>query len=438
MTTDSADTQLAQPDEEHRLAALTDRQILERFVLDNPELALLEERLRKFNIFEAVGMHGQEIRHSSFLAFLLDPQQPHGLGDEFLKKLLQRALLGVNAERLPVNVVLLHLMSLEETTVERERNNIDILLFNERHNLAVIIENKTGTGEHDSQLSRYYNLIEQQRPGWSVLAFYLTPDKVQPSDSRYLSLSYTDIASLVEDVAESRAAVLGPDVRTLMNHYAQIVRRYLVSDKELDGLCRRIYEKHRRAFNLILSKLPDRQALLNEQLIAMINATPGFHVRWNTKQEIGFNPTEWEVPALQYAEGDDTPSLLLQYHVHNRPTEIKVILWIGPGPVEPRKRLLQMAFEHQPPLKPRSKSLGKRWNSILSIPVLSGALVQDMDITVLMERVQLRWQQSVGSIFPDVNRVLSEQEWIWTQQTSFDTGDETPQELEPTTDDLDE
>ena len=40
------------------------------------------------NIFEAVGLDRQEIRHSNFLAFLLRPQESHGLSDAFLKRLI--------------------------------------------------------------------------------------------------------------------------------------------------------------------------------------------------------------------------------------------------------------------------------------------------------------------------------------------------------------
>jgi hypothetical protein len=46
---------------------------------------------QELNIFKAVGLYRQEIRHSNFLAFLLSPQQNHGLKDGFLKRLIQKA-----------------------------------------------------------------------------------------------------------------------------------------------------------------------------------------------------------------------------------------------------------------------------------------------------------------------------------------------------------
>lgn len=69
-----------------------DRKALEAFVVDNPELERLEALLAQFNIFEAIGAVRQELRHSDFLAFLLNPQENHGLGDAFIKRLLQKIL----------------------------------------------------------------------------------------------------------------------------------------------------------------------------------------------------------------------------------------------------------------------------------------------------------------------------------------------------------
>jgi hypothetical protein len=69
-----------------------DRQALEALVVDNADLERLESLIAQFNIFEAVGVERQELRHSDFLSFLLDPRQSHGLGDSFLRRLLQRRL----------------------------------------------------------------------------------------------------------------------------------------------------------------------------------------------------------------------------------------------------------------------------------------------------------------------------------------------------------
>ncbi|MDZ7960601.1 MAG: hypothetical protein RMY34_22425 [Aulosira sp. DedQUE10] len=40
-----------------------DRALLEKFIVDNEELEELESKLAQFNIFEAIGVVRQEIRH---------------------------------------------------------------------------------------------------------------------------------------------------------------------------------------------------------------------------------------------------------------------------------------------------------------------------------------------------------------------------------------
>lgn len=46
---------------------------LESLIVDNPKLERLESLLAQFNVFEAIGAVKHELRHSDFLAFLLDP-----------------------------------------------------------------------------------------------------------------------------------------------------------------------------------------------------------------------------------------------------------------------------------------------------------------------------------------------------------------------------
>jgi hypothetical protein len=72
-----------------------DRHALAAFAVDNPDFERLEALLAQFNLFDAFGMTRQELRHSDFLAFLLDPRQTHGLGAAFVTSLLQRVLMVV-------------------------------------------------------------------------------------------------------------------------------------------------------------------------------------------------------------------------------------------------------------------------------------------------------------------------------------------------------
>jgi hypothetical protein len=88
--------QLNQPDS-------SARNVLERFVVENDDLLKLESRMGRFNIFDALGITRAEIRHSNFLAFVLDPAESHGQGQLFLKAVLMDILKRAPAELRPLS-----------------------------------------------------------------------------------------------------------------------------------------------------------------------------------------------------------------------------------------------------------------------------------------------------------------------------------------------
>jgi hypothetical protein len=68
---------------------------------DDSELESIEELIDRFNLFEAIGFTNQEVMHSRFLAFLLDPRQNHGLSDLFLRSFVQKCSESTDKNSLP-------------------------------------------------------------------------------------------------------------------------------------------------------------------------------------------------------------------------------------------------------------------------------------------------------------------------------------------------
>ena len=64
---------------------LKEEDLLENFIFDS-NLKELEKKyeLNNFNIFDCLKLTRAEIRHSNFLAWLLDPNEAHGFEDYFL------------------------------------------------------------------------------------------------------------------------------------------------------------------------------------------------------------------------------------------------------------------------------------------------------------------------------------------------------------------
>src|SRR4051812_24401029 len=94
---------------------------LNRFVSDlegDGDLERLEDNLREFNLFVALGAVSAELRHSSFLAWLLDPNENHGFGDIIVKRILQRSI--INAGTATITPIGIDLMDLSDLEVRRE------------------------------------------------------------------------------------------------------------------------------------------------------------------------------------------------------------------------------------------------------------------------------------------------------------------------------
>jgi hypothetical protein len=181
---------------------------LEAFVMDR-DLERLEGLLRPFNLFEAIGAVHMEVRHSDFLAFLLEPSQKHGLGDLFLKRLLQRILAKNAAGPDAIRPVHIDVMNLSKTTVHREWEHTDIFCVkeDEENRLIVLIENKIDSGEGEGQLERYLQEVERSYPpskGFRTIPLFLTPDGDRPSDDRYMPVGYSTVCKTLEELLEQK------------------------------------------------------------------------------------------------------------------------------------------------------------------------------------------------------------------------------------------
>jgi hypothetical protein len=337
---------------------------LESFVAKNPDLERLEQLLGQFNLFEALGVVRHELRHSDFLAFLLDPSVNHGLGDDFVRLLLQKFLLRRERQSLPVSLIDLDVWDLNEIEVYREWQNIDILLLDKQHQLVIAIENKIGTTEHSNQLRRYREAVSGAYPDWKAIYIFLTPDGDEPSDAAYIAADYTLVCEAVDALLEKRTSTLGADVATLIRHYSQMLRRHIVTESEIAELCRRIYRKHKVAIDLIFEHRPDEISAVTQALVDLISENEHLRLDSSSKTTARFAPKDWFEGRLAQGSGWTPSGQILLFECYNNKNNLNVILYIGPGPEDTRQTVFSMAQGHGLPFRPQSKSLHPKWNSI--------------------------------------------------------------------------
>lgn len=376
-------------------ARVDDRRALEAFVVENSELEKLEALLAQFNIFEAVGVVRQELRHSDFLAFLLDPRQNHGLGESFVRRLLQKILLAANDATPLLSPVHLDSWDLGRIIVRREWQNIDILLVDRTNRLVVVIENKIDSTEHSGQLGRYLGLAgaEYPTPPWRRLAVYLTPDGEAPSVTDYLPAGYGLVADTVEAVAESRRPALDSAMHELMLHYARMLRRHVVADSEIADLCRRIYHRHQPALDLIFEHRPDWLAEVQAVLLDCLRSRSDLILDTASKQIVRFAHAAWE--GLPLGKGWTRSGRLVLFEFANYPGDLRLVLYVGPGPAETRRRLIDTAMAHQSPFRVTKQGAreNQKWKSIFPRPFLKLDDYEDATFEAIEARIWARWKE---------------------------------------------
>ena len=408
MTTDVPDQEIVD-----LIVYVSAQKVLEELVVNNPDLEKLEALLDQFNVFEVMGVVRQELRHSDFLTFLLDPQQQHGLKDAFLKRLLQKVLFSANNILAPITLIDLDVWSLDQILILREWRNIDILLIDESHQLVIIIENKIDTSEHSDQLRRYYQIVQQHYPGKAIIGLYLTRDGEQPSHDAYFPVDYGQVCNLLGGIVESRASTLGADVLTVIHHYIQMLRRHIVSDSEIAELCQRIYRKHRRALDLIYEYRPDQQAMISTFLREeLIKPTSGFVLDHSTKSVVRFTIQEWDVPVLREGKGWTPSGRILIFEFKNEVNSLNLCLTLGPGPQGIRQRLFDMALK-QSPFKPARKTLNKLWNFIYQRSFLRAESYEEASDEEIKAEIGKHWDAFLQNDLPMLNAALKAQQWIW-------------------------
>mgnify|MGYP006273818431 CR=1 FL=1 len=320
---------------------------LERFVVDNEALLELEARIGRFNVFDALGVVRQEIRHSTFLRWLLDPNESHGQGALFLRAVLMDVLRHTPAELRPLSPIDLDGVELRGVDVRTEWNRVDVLITSEEPAFVVAIENKVDSSEHGDQLSRYHKVVGRHFGDRRSLFVYLTREGDEPSHEGWTAYSYRRVHDVLVRVMRMNEGAIGDDVRVFLEHYVSLLRGRFMDDPEIDGLVAKIYKQHRQAIDLIFERRGDPRkcaALRFADLLEESVMDWRVHV---TGYACQFFPAEWERFVPPVAKGMAISDRALLFGgVRADPNRLEFNVSIAPATdPEVRSRLVDLIAE---------------------------------------------------------------------------------------------
>ena len=223
---------------------------LEQFVYDNEKLELLESKVNDFNPFNVLKADSFEIRHSNFLAWILDSHQNHKLGEYVLKKFIKEICIK-NIEEKDYNLRRLMTMDLSDVEIFREEKNIDLLIVSDKNKLVILVENKIKSSESKNQLKKYLDYCKEKYSGHIIIPVFLTIEGDEPSEEEYCSLTYENVYAVLKFALEVNKDQLKKEIADFIKHYLRVLEVLLMKDENLKKLCKEIYSEHKDAIDLI-------------------------------------------------------------------------------------------------------------------------------------------------------------------------------------------
>lgn len=180
------------------------KQVAEISARNDKRLEELKKRGELFNLFSVLKIDSDEVKHSAFLAVLLNPNANHGLNGLFLKEFSKITKLNLDDFALSNAKITTEKDIGLKSSDNSESGRIDIFIegrFSDNRTFGIVIENKIYAGDQPKQLKRYKDFLNKQKYDMSRI-FYLTLDGHLPSQYSADNLKETDDFECISYKAE--------------------------------------------------------------------------------------------------------------------------------------------------------------------------------------------------------------------------------------------
>lgn len=241
-------------------------------IIRDHDFEMMELALKEPNIFQSLSIERMEIRHSNFIAYILDPRESHGLGDVVIRKLLRDIFsdMKINSR----DIFDADTLNLQNIEIRREWRNIDLLLILDED--VVVIENKVDSLDHSDQLKKYKEIATSVFSGKNIHYVYLTPFGNDPMDAEhgkyYINYSYDQLANIIDSILKLYKNSISQKIYFYLSDYLTTVKRELLMNDELNKLAAKVYKAHKEAFDFIIEHKPDPAEIIYPYFSEAISA----------------------------------------------------------------------------------------------------------------------------------------------------------------------
>ena len=300
---------------------------LNDLVVNCDELRELQALIGQFNTFRVLGIEDMEIRHSNMLAWILTPNESHGLQDHFLRRYLMHVSNETENDFLdPVDIDAADIKSVE---VLREWQNIDLLVDLETDDgrWLIVIENKVNSRQHSNQLRRYRETVEQAYPDHKRFYLLLSKHSEEPDDEAYVSTSYEIVYRALASCVKEHRGSIGSEPAVLLKNYLTLLEQKFMENSRIEELAQKIYKSHKLAIDTIIEHRPVTKDTLSAFLQEKVREREGLLLMPSSRTLLRFIPEEWDTPGNRAGDawGQNGAYILLEVYLGGPKPSLKIV-----------------------------------------------------------------------------------------------------------------
>ena len=168
-----------------------------------------------FNIIEVLGLTKWEESYSNILAWLLNPYEGHGLGDQFLRRFIEELNL---KKSFRFEFVQTHRELSGPTSIP----DIVVDWKSQGESFSLIIENKIFSQEGDKQTQRQYRDFSKRAK--EVYFVFLTPGGYSPLNENFKPVSYSQVIKILKGLEPKGHA------KIFLEHFVECLKRNITRE----------------------------------------------------------------------------------------------------------------------------------------------------------------------------------------------------------------
>lgn len=275
----------------------------------NEKMSKLKTNEKELNIFNAVGMVSQEIRHSNFLAWLFENDSKflyNSLLDEFLRKTIsvtenQIKNSGYPIEKSKIELLKDYIMFKEKKSIEvkREFKDIDLFIVDKENETVICIENKVDALESEKQLRKYFDITNMYYKGYKKFFIFLTKDGIEPKSDddkkEYFLVTYSEIFEILKKILKKNKEKLNTEIKMLIENYIDLLikEEIVMSDSnDIKKLCSEIWDKYEDKLNILLKHQPNFGVITKEILEEIEKSKEIININKNARTDFSYMPVK--------------------------------------------------------------------------------------------------------------------------------------------------